>query len=89
MLANTSLVQLIKKIAMDAFNASKPCNVMVGKVQSVSPLKISIGQQLLIDDDFLIVGDSVKEHLAANQIVVLIRQSGGQRFLVVDTISNT
>ena len=73
---------------MDAFNASKPCNVMVGKIKSVSPLKISIGQQLIVDDDFLMVGDSAKEHLAVNKTVILIRQSGGQRFLVVDTISS-
>ena len=83
-----NMVQLIKKISMDAYNASKPCNVMIGKVKSTSPLKISIGQQLIIDDDFLIVGDGAKEHLAADKAVVLIRQSGGQKFLIVDTISS-
>lgn len=88
-MANTSLVQLIKRISIDAVNASKPCNVMVGNIKSVSPLKISIGQQLLVDNDFLIVGDTAKEHLAVDKTVILIRQAGGQRFLVVDTISNT
>lgn len=86
-MANTSLVKLIKQISMDAFNASKPCDIVIGKIKSVSPLKISIGQQLLVDEDFLIVGDNTKQNLTNNKKVVLIRQSGGQQFLVIDTIS--
>lgn len=87
MLANSSLSQLIKRCSMDAFDASKPCNVMIGKVKSVSPLTISIGQQLVIDDDFLIVCDCAKSKLKKNKNVALVRQAGGQRFLIIDTIS--
>lgn len=85
MLANLS--QLIKKCAMEAFKASKPCDVMVGKVKTVSPLTIAVGQQLIIDDDFLIVCDTAKNKIAKNKSVALVRQSSGQRFLVIDTIS--
>lgn len=85
MLANLS--QLIKKCSMEAFKASKPCDAMVGKVKSVSPLAISVGQQLVLDDDFLIVCDTAKSKLEKNKSVALVRQSGGQRFLIIDTIS--
>lgn len=85
MLANLS--QLIKKCSMEAIKASKPCDVMVGKVKSISPLTISVGQQLVLDDDFLIVCDTAKSKLEKNKSVALVRQSGGQRFLIIDTIS--
>lgn len=85
MLANLS--QLIKKCSMEAFKASKPCDIMVGKVKSISPLTISVGQQLVLDDDFLIVCDTAKSKLEKNKSVALVRQSGGQRFLIIDTIS--
>lgn len=82
-----NLSQLIKKCSMEAFKASKPCDVMVGKIKTVSPLTISVGQQLVLDDDFLIVCDTVKSKLEKNKSVALVRQSGGQRFLIIDTIS--
>lgn len=87
LLANTSLTQLIKKCAIEAFKASKPSDVMIGKIKTVSPLTISIGQQLVVDEDFLIVCDTARTKLAKNKSVALVRQSGGQRFLIIDTIS--
>ncbi len=83
----TSLTQLIKRCSMEAFKASKPCDVMVGKVRTKSPLTISVGQQLVLDEDFLIICDTARSKLEKNKTVALIRQSGGQRFLVIDTIS--
>ncbi len=86
-MANLSIVQLIKRISMDVFNASKPCDYIIGKVDKVNPLTVSISQQLKIDDDFLIVGNRVKSELAVNEKVILIRKSGGQQFLIIDTLS--
>lgn len=86
MVPNASLVQLIKKIAMEAFYASKPCDIMIGKVNSALPLKIAIGQNLILDEDFLVVTDAVRGRLRTNTKVVLIRHAGGQSFTVMGTI---
>lgn len=85
---NRNLVQLIKQAAMDAFYASKPCNTYIGKVTKASPLKISIGQKLVLDDDFLDVCERLTEEktLKKNDRVLLIRQQGGQKYAVIDRI---
>lgn len=83
---NENLVQLIKRIAVDAVNTSKPCNTVTGKVQSVSPLSISIGQKIILDEDFLDVTSNAEEKMKTGSRVLLIRQAGGQRYVVVDTL---
>ena len=85
-MANDSLIQLIKRIAVDAVEASKPCNAIIAKVTAESPLKILVGQKLILDDDFLIVCAGAKEKLKKGASVLLIRQEGGEQYIVVDTI---
>lgn len=83
---NENLVQLIKRIAIDAVNTSKPCNTVVGKVQSVSPLSVSIGQKIILDEDFLDITSNAEEKMKTGSRVLLIRQAGGQRYVVIDTL---
>lgn len=83
---NDSLLTLIKKAALDAVTASKPCNTMTGKVQSISPLKIAVGQKMVLDKDFLSVTTAARRHMEIGSRVLLIRQAGGQRFTIVDTL---
>lgn len=82
---NKNLVQLIKQCAMDAFRASKPCNTYIGKVAKINPLKISVDQKMILDADFLDICESLGE-LKKGDIVLLIRQQGGQKYTVVDRI---
>lgn len=51
------LIALIKQAAMDAFNASKPTNIVRGTVVSVTPLKIQVSQMQTLESDFLVVPD--------------------------------
>ncbi len=81
---NTNLVQLIKKCAMDVFWASNPCDWQIAKVNSASPLKISLSQSLVLDSDFLVVPERLKNTLQTGDTVILLRKSGGQAFLVMD-----
>lgn len=80
------LIQLIKKVAIDAVNASKPCTTCVGKVRELSPLQIIVGQKLVLDSDFLDVTSTANENMKKDTSVLLIRQSGGQKYTVVDTL---
>lgn len=86
-MANSNLIQLIKRIALEAVTASKPCDVLIGNVKSVSPLNIAISQKMVLDKDFLIISDTVKEKIKKDAAVIVIRRSGGQQFVVIDTVA--
>lgn len=65
------LLKLIKQAALDAVNASKPCNVVYGRVDSINPLRIQINQKLILDKSQL----TVAEHLTDHNVIMNV--SGG------------
>ncbi|MFD0588843.1 DUF2577 family protein [Paenibacillus sp. GCM10027627] len=71
----------IKKIAALANGASSPATIMFGEVKGLTPLQIMVDNRFFIDDDFIIrLRDAV---VAVGDKVVLIRNAGGQQFLLV------
>ncbi len=96
MLDAVQLVGFIKKTALDAVEASKPVRVCYGKVESVSPLRISVEQKLPLEEEDLVLSKNVmdieaeldgkraviKNGLAAGDSVILIREQGGQKYIV-------
>lgn len=56
------LVKIIKKAAIEAVNASKPANVVFGKVVSLNPLKIQIDQKLTLSNAQLVVCENLTDH---------------------------
>ena len=56
-----NLIMSIKKAAVDAVEASKPCAVMFGKVTSTSPLKVNVEQKLTLTDAQLIMTRNVTD----------------------------
>jgi hypothetical protein len=60
---NDSLIQLIKRIAVSAVEASKPCNTFTGKVRDISPLEVSIGQKMVLDDEFITLTSTAREKI--------------------------
>lgn len=80
----TKLTALIKKVAMDAFHASKPTSLCFGTVASVNPLSIRINQLIVLSSATLIQTSTVKDKLAVGDEVIMIRQQGGQKYLVLD-----
>lgn len=56
------LLKIIKKAAVEAVDASKPCGVYFGKVVSVSPLKISVEQKLTLGREQLILCRGVVDY---------------------------
>ena len=53
----TDLVKIIKRAAMDAVEAGKPCDVLFGTVQSVAPLSIFVEVGMVLDETELILGE--------------------------------
>ena len=50
MFNSDDFLKLIKKTAVEAVNASKPANMVFGKVLSASPLKIMVDQKLILNE---------------------------------------
>lgn len=136
----TELVKALKQAALDAVEATKPANIMFGKVISVSPLKINVEQKMVLGKAQLVLarnvtdfktkismmaadgwmtenhthnhtihdtytnGGSSENHthkhninkekltitvhngLVVGDLVILVRQSGGQKFVVLDRV---
>lgn len=82
----SNLLALIKRAAMEAFEASKPCTTCTGQVKEVLPLRISLDQKKVLDGDFLDVTSTAKEKIKKGSSVLLIRQAGGQKYSVIDTL---
>lgn len=62
MFDSNDIVKLIKKAAMDAVIASKPANIVFGKVISEFPLKIRIDQKLILTDKQLVLTRDVTDY---------------------------
>jgi hypothetical protein len=56
------MVEAMKRIAINAVNASNPTALRFGKVISTSPLKIQIDQKMTLTKEFLILTRNVKDH---------------------------
>lgn len=62
MFNSNDLVKLMKKAAVEAVDASKPANMVFGKVISVSPLKIKVDQKLILTSAQLVLSRSVTDY---------------------------
>lgn len=96
------LTKAIKRAAVEAVRAEKPAAVCFGKVTSVSPLKIMVEQKMALGMPQLVLTRNVTDHnvnisgsdaqvtvykgLAVSDEVVLLRQQGGQKYIVVDRV---
>lgn len=93
------LLQVIKKAALEAVEAARPVNIIFGKVIDPSP-KIQVDQKLILGPlqlalsrnvtnfQTVIKGENVmvENGLVVGDEVILIRQQGGQKFIVLDRV---
>ncbi|WP_400194606.1 DUF2577 domain-containing protein [Lysinibacillus telephonicus] len=56
------IINIIKKVAINAVNAQKLSTVVYGTVISINPLKVQIDQKLILDSNFLKLTNAVKDH---------------------------
>ena len=62
MFDGNDLVKIIKKAAVEAVDASKPANMVFGKVISTSPLKIKLDQKLILTSAQLVLSRNVTDY---------------------------
>lgn len=62
MLNSDDFVKAIKRAAVEAVNASKPANVVFGRVISESPLKIKVNQKLILSKQQLVLTRDVTDY---------------------------
>ena len=59
---SSSLVEVIKKMAVGANDANAPTSVLFGTVTSVEPLEITVDQKLKLTERFLMLTKNVKDY---------------------------
>ena len=82
-----NLVAVIRRAASEVFDAKKPCDFVVGKVKSIAPLVVQCGGLDNIPGQVVSVCDEASGKLTEGCRVAMIRAMGGQRYLIVDTLS--
>lgn len=83
---STGLVKGIKRAAMDAVENGQPCDWRTGIVTSSNPLKVQITPQFVLPSSVITVPLRLKEDLNKGDKVALLRQKGGQSYLILDKI---
>lgn len=78
---SSGIIETIKRVALNAFEASKPVGLYFGKVISTNPVKIQVGEHLTLSREFLVINGTVFE----GDDVSLIRCQGGQKYVVLGT----
>lgn len=57
-----NIIEIIKKAAIEAVEASKPCSLLYGTVTSICPLKINIEQRLTLEKEHLMLTVNVRDY---------------------------
>ena len=81
------LLKVIKTIALETIQTTKPVTWVYGNVVETSPLKVSLETKLQLDSDFIEFGSIKTSNIENGDKLILLRQQGGQRFLCLD-VSN-
>lgn len=76
--------ELIKELAVNAVEAEKPTEVVIGTVEDDEPIKIRLEQKLVIGKEFVEVCAGAVFYKGSR--VVLIRCNGGQKYVLIDGI---
>lgn len=84
-MAIEGLIPLLKRIALEAVEASKPTVILFGTVSSVNPLSIYLEQKRTITKAFLVVSDKAK-NLSVGDGVIMVRMQGGQKYIIIDKV---
>lgn len=57
-----SLLDLIKKTAIEAFNSTNPVNLIFGVVTKADPLEIEVHSKLKLTEEFLVIAERLTRH---------------------------
>ena len=82
---STGIIDVIKQVAINAAEANSPVKILYGVVMTANPIKVKIGEELILEEEFLTVNGTVND----NEDVIVIRQQGGQKYIVLGTTTDT
>lgn len=83
--------ELVKQCAVSAVNAEKPVELVLGVVTQQEdipkkiPLQITLEQKIVLERDFLF-DTALTYGLKQGERLLLLRQQGGQRYLILDSL---
>lgn len=81
-----NLIQIIKKAAVEAVEASNPTKILYGTVVNSTP-SIKIDQKFTITKEFIVITERMKSmNLVAGDKVILLQEQGGQKYIVLDKV---
>lgn len=75
------LIKTIKKVALEAINEQAP-QIVFGKVESIQPLVIKIGDHWKISEEFIVLDSPVDQ----GEEVIIIKYSTSNKYLVLSTV---
>lgn len=80
---SSNFINVIKKTAILAVENTSPVAVVMGVVVSLSPINISLNQKLILSSEAIVQTLRLDE-LDMDDVVVLLRCQGGQKYIVLD-----
>ncbi|BAK46134.1 hypothetical protein CXIVA_01670 [Clostridium sp. SY8519] len=86
-----NIIKVIKQIALQAYQAAKPADLILGTIDSLDPLKVMVSEKLRLSEAFLLIPHQVKILIKSGELkkgdtVVMLMQAGGQRYLLIDKV---
>ena len=75
-------LETMKQVALNAAEASKPMCLVFGTVTAKSPLKILLATQQELEKQYFLALAPVPDFKVGDELV-LLREQGGQRFLIL------
>ena len=76
-----SIIDTIRRISRETID-EHALQVLFGKVKSVKPLSVKIGDSWTLTEEFLVLDSAVN----VNEDVVIIKYSSGNKYLVLSTV---
>ncbi|MCT4597481.1 MAG: DUF2577 domain-containing protein [Vallitalea sp.] len=88
-MSNTQkFIGALKQINKGVKDSSQDVTVYFGEVIQTNPVNIQVDQRFILDEDFLILTNTVtgKDMLQKEDKVILLRAQGGQQYIVLDKV---
>ena len=80
-----NLMEAMRQIAANERQAALPMTICFGKVIALSPFRVQIDQKLVLTKEFFIVKSGVSaSSFKVGDVLILFRNEGGQKYLIID-----
>lgn len=81
-----NFAEIIKIAVLKVINSIRFTEVCIGNIIQSNPLKIKIDEKILITQDEIVKISGFHNNPNIGTKVLLIRESGGQRYFLINTI---